>query len=188
MVGLEQISVKLDAVPGMVNRWSTAMSSWPAFRVIEVRSTPTGPAVPFSIEGQNVLFQSPQSDAVPFAVVEVENPLSSIENAKLALEQAKAKSEDHWRSRTYLFTIGSALLTALVTISVALISRPTHDGISIDVDAVHSCRESLQRLSSLTRFQDQTVGNLSSAIRNHVTTCDTVLEGLITSAAKRDSK
>jgi hypothetical protein len=188
MADVEQISIKLDAVPGMANRWSTVTSSWPGFRVIEVRDSPTGPAVPFSIEGKNVLFQSPQSDTVPFALVEVENPVSNIENAKLALEQAKAQSEDRWRSRTYMFTIASALLTALVTITVALIARPAHDGVSIDVDAVHSCRDSLQRLSSLTRFQDQTVGNLSSAIGNHVTTCDQVLEGLITSAAKRDSK
>ncbi|MBB5057420.1 hypothetical protein HDF16_002126 [Granulicella aggregans] len=188
MADLEQISVKLDAVAGMANRWSTALSSWPGFRVIEVRNSPTGPAVAFSIEGQNLLVQSPQPDAVPYALVEVENPASSLENAKLTLEQAKAKSEDHWRARTYLFTIVSALLTAVVTISVALISRPSHDGVSIDVDALHSCRESLQRLSSLSRFQDQTVSNLSSAIGSHVTTCDPVLENLITSAAKRDSK
>jgi hypothetical protein len=99
-----------------------------------------------------------------------------------------AASEDRWRARTYLFSIGSAILTAVVALAVAWIAKPSHTGPTIHVDEVHTCRDSLQRLSTLTQLQNQTVTGLSTAINSHVSTCDSVLEGIILATAKQDSK
>ncbi len=184
----KRITIQLDPVAGTSDRWSAAISSWPGFRVLEVRTCSSTQTVPFTQEGGQVVHLLDQGENGLFALIEVESPTESIEAAKLDLDRARAKTEDLWRGRTYGFSIGSAVLTAIVSITVAMIARPPKVPTRIDVDAVHSCRDSLQRLSTLTHLQAQTVGGLSSAIGNHVGTCDPVLEGLITTAAKAEAK
>ena len=104
------------------------------------------------------------------------------------LEKEKARSEDRWRSRTYLFSIGSSILTAAVTLGVAMIARPSPSKSTLNLDSVRFCRDSLRRLPTLAQLQNQTVPELSSAINRHVQDCDGILEALLTEAAKRDTK
>lgn len=188
MADMKRLSIWLEPMAGTRDRWSVPVSDWPGFHVLEVRSGTTGPLSPFSLEGDVIACQVTDPDRRAVALIEVESPATNIEAAQLALDQAKAKTEDIWRSRTYLFSIGSALLTAVVTITVALITRPSHDGVSFDVDAVRSCRDNFHVLSMLPEIKDQNVANLSTAIRNHVNTCEPVLQGLLDAASKKDGK
>jgi hypothetical protein len=188
MADTQRLTIQLDTVAGAPDRWSVPVSTWPGFRILDVRTEPGDHPVPFILDAGQIVYRLPDGESRPFASIEVESPTANIEASKLALEREKAKTEDIWRSRTYMFSIGSAVLTAAVTLAVAWIARPSHDAASFNVDAVQSCRDSLQRLSSLTQYRDQTVGNLSTAIKGHVDTCDGVLDSLISAAAKKDSK
>jgi hypothetical protein len=187
MADTQRLTIQLEPA-GVPDRWSVPISGWPGFRILDVRRGPGGDPVPFVLDGGQIVYRLPQNEGRPFASVEVEAPTANIEAAKLAMEKEKTKTEDIWRSRTYGFSIGSAILTAAVTLGVAWIARPSHEGVSINVDGVQSCRDSLKQLTSLTQFQNQTIGNLSNAIKDHADTCDAVLGNLIDAAAKKDSK
>ena len=186
MADLERIMIPLNQIGDSKSRWSTAALKWPGFRLLEVRASDEGRSIPFRCEGQEIILED-VGNLRPTALVEIEHP-QDIESAKLDLERAKTKTEDLWRTRTYVFSIGSAVLTAVVAISVALIGAPSSKGLPVNIDAVQSCEDSLQRLSTLTQIPNQTVGGLSSAIHSHVDTCDGMLQGVIRAAAKKDSK
>lgn len=188
MAEKRRVTVQLDPVPGTVDRWSTALSTWPGFQIIEVKPVANGGTLSFTQNNGEIVCSLETRSKGLLAQVEVDDPAVSVEAARLELDRAKAKTEDLWRGRTLWFSIGSAILTAVVSVTLALIARPAKPNVRIDVDAVHSCRDSLQRLSTLSRLPNETVVDLSSAIGSHVNTCDAVLEGLIVSAAKSNNK
>jgi hypothetical protein len=184
----KRITIAIKRDPGTEDRWPVPVSGWPGFRVAEITDLSGNRISGFSQADGAVVYRSPQNVDQLLAAVDLDQPSSDIEAAKLDFERQKAASEDKWRARTYLFSIGSAILTAVVALAVAWIAKPSHTGPTLHVDEVHACRDSLQRLSTLTQLQNQTVTGLSTAIGSHVSTCDSVLEGIILAAAKQDSK
>ncbi len=76
---------------------------------------------------------------------------SELDAQRLALDRQKIELDERWRHRTFLWTIGSAVLTAAVTIGVALIANGGQPGSRPDIAAgpVEACRDSLRRLSTL---------------------------------------
>ena len=181
----QRLTIELDRAAGSTDHWVLPLTEWPGFHLAYVADL-SGTPMSYTLQNGNIVVAS-DADRL-LATVDVDPPPEDIEAAKLEFERAKAGTEDEWRKRTYLFSIGSAVLTAIVTISVALIARPSHSTPAINVDAVHGCRDSLQRLSTLSQIKGQTVHNLATAIANHSSTCDAVLQGLIDQAAKGDSK
>ena len=184
----KRVTIAIKREPGTEDRWPIPLSKWPGFRIAEISDFSGNRIAGFTQEGGAVVFKSPQNVDQLLATVNLEDPNKDIEAAKLDFERQKATSDDAWRGRTYLFSIGSAILTAAVTLAGAWIARPSHTGPAIHVDEVHACRDSLQRLSTIAQIQNQTLSGLSIAISGHVSTCDSVLEGLILAAAKADSK
>jgi hypothetical protein len=184
----QRIILALNRVPGREGRWPIPIAKWPGFRIAEITDLSGNRVTGFTQQGDTVVYHSSQNVDQLLATVELEKPSGDIEAAKLDFERQKAASEDVWRGRTYFFSIGSAVLTAVVALAVAWIAKPSHTGPSIHVDEVHTCRDSLQRLGTLAQLQNQTVPGLSTAITSHVSTCDAVLEGLILAAAKEDAK
>jgi len=108
---------------------------------------------------------------------------ADLQAAMLELERQKGQSENLWRKRTYGFTIASALLTAAISISVALIARPSASKPSIDVAAVRACRDSVDRLSDSTQQVSATKDTLSQAIGRHAAICGPVLDDVIGAVA-----
>jgi hypothetical protein len=119
--------------------------------------------------------------AIAFATLEVPGdlvPQSALDEQKFSLEKEKARSEDANRRRTLLWSAGSAVLTAVVTLGVAYINKggdakPSAGG--APADAVQACRASLKRLPLLARANGQTVQALAEAIDRHEADCDEVL-------------
>jgi hypothetical protein len=184
----QQLTVELRRESESSDRWPIPLADWPGLHIGEITDVNGKKITAFTQQDGKVIYRSPQPLDRLFATVELERPAKDLEEAKLEFEREKATSEDKWRARTYAFTIGSAILTALVTLGVALIARPSHASTPINVDAVHACRDSVQRLSTLTQLQGQTLQGLSAAVSNHTLTCDPVLLGLIEAAAKSDGK
>jgi hypothetical protein len=178
------VTIRLERQTGAADRWSLPALEWSSFHLKNLLDD-SGNSVPLLAQDGSSLRATPRGDSARlYALVEIDPPDKDIEAAKLALEREKAKSEDYWRSRTYLFTIGSALLTAIVTITVALIARPSPSVPQINLDAVVACHDSLQRLPTLARLKDQTADGLATAIDGHVQACDGLLQDLTRKAAK----
>jgi hypothetical protein len=104
---------------------------------------------------------------------------SVLEQAKLDLEHEKIALEEANRRRTWQWSIGSAVLTAVVTLTVAYMNKPDPArpivGTAPSSDSVEACRASLQRLPLLAATNNQTVASLAEAIRRHQADCDEVL-------------
>ena len=169
------------------HRWRVPLSNPRKFRVINVVDG-AGHETPFTLHGDQIIECSADLESSPLAEIELENPNGDIEAEKLQLEKEKARSEDRWRSRTYLFSIGSSILTAVVTLGVAMIARPSPSKSTLNLNSVRVCRDSLRRLPTLARLQNQTVQELSTAINRNVQDCDEILEELLTEAARRETK
>ena len=104
---------------------------------------------------------------------------STLDQAKLELERERIALEESNRRRTWQWSIGSAVLTAAVTLTVAYMNsaksvRPTVVA-GPSRDAIETCRASLQRLPLLAGASNQTVTSLAEAIRRHQADCDEVL-------------
>lgn len=105
------------------------------------------------------------------------------------IEERKLELEERWRRRAYVWSITSGLLTAAVTISVALIGR-TGDGSThreapqIAAGPVQSCDDSLRRLQTLAGLPGQNRDDLSRAILTHVGQCDAVLTAVLHEVSK----
>jgi hypothetical protein len=93
--------------------------------------------------------------------------------------------EEKWKRRTYIWTILSALLAAGVALTVPLISSSGSAGRSLDIATgpIENCLSSLKRLETLSVLQDQTVTNLSNAIRLHGEQCEGVLDAILAELA-----
>ena len=104
---------------------------------------------------------------------------STLDQAKFELERQKIALEESNRRRTWQWSIGSAVLAAAVTLSVAYINKadpakPT-TGTGPSSDAIETCRGSLQRLPLLAAANNQSIASLAEAIRRHQADCDEVL-------------
>jgi hypothetical protein len=108
---------------------------------------------------------------------------NDIEARKLELEREKAASDDRWRKRTLWFSIGSAVLSAIIALSVAFIAKPSPFKPNIDVARVQDCRNSVKRLVDFTKRIDANKTTLSQAIEQHANTCEQVLDDVIGSIA-----
>lgn len=104
-----------------------------------------------------------------------------IQNAKLELEKQKLVLDDKWRKRTYIWTILSALLTALVAITVPLLSGGGEKErlTSLSAGPIGNCLNSLKRVETLSRLPDQTLQHLANAVDIHVGNCEGILDTLI---------
>ena len=104
---------------------------------------------------------------------------STLDQAKFELEREKVALEESNRRRTWHWSIGSALLTAAVTLTVAYFNKadPSKPAASSGpaADAVETCRSSLHRLPLLAASNNQTITSLAEAIRRHQADCDEVL-------------
>lgn len=115
---------------------------------------------------------------------------SPLEQAKLDFEREKLALEDRSRRQTFIWTVCSGLLTAAVTIAVAWLGvfgkKEDKKEISgIARERVVACRDSLQRLISLSLLAGQTVQTLSEAATRHKNACDPVLTDLISELEKK---
>lgn len=110
-------------------------------------------------------------------------PTDDFEVAKLAFEQKKLDLEIHWKKRTFQWSIASALLTAIILIAVGFFAN-SGSSFNISTGPVESCRESLQRLTTLANINGQTVSNLASAIARHERECNEVLIDILTEIGK----
>ena len=179
---LEPLSfmVKVSPDNSRQGRWIS-----PAFRLPGIRLTAlfdnTGGAVAGAalVEGA---VTGPTDALSSTAAVEVPADLvlqSSLEQSKFELEREKMALEESNRKRTWQWSIGSAVLTAAVTLTVAYLNKPdspkTASGSGPATDAVEACRTSLRRLPLLAKSQGQTIQGLSEAIDRHETECDEVL-------------
>jgi hypothetical protein len=177
------VTMAIERQPTTTDHWILPVLEWSGFRLKTLLDS-AGNTVTLLAQVGSSIQVAARDDARLYAVVEIDPPDKDIEAAKLTLEQQKAKSEEYWRGRTYLFSIGSALLTAIVAITVAVLSRPSQPASHINVDAVAACQDSLQRLPTLARLNNQTVEGLTTAIEGHVQACDSVLQELTRRAAK----
>lgn len=178
------VTIKIDRQAGTTDRWTLPALESSSFHLKNLLDDSGNSVTLLAQEGKSIRAIPVADGARLYALVEIDPPDKDIEAAKLALDREKAKSEEYWRSRTYLFTIGSALLTAIVTITVALIARPSPSPAQINLDAVVACHDSLERLPPLARLKDQTVDGLATAIDGHVQACDGLLQDLTRKAAK----
>lgn len=128
------------------------------------------------------ILSSVSGEMLTAATLEVPGDLtlqSTLDQAKFELEREKVALEESNRTRTWQWSIGSAVLTAAVTLTVAYMNKadpgkPTA-GTGPSSDAIEACRVSLQRLPLLAAANNQTVASLSEAIRRHQADCDEVL-------------
>jgi hypothetical protein len=184
----QRITIEIRRAPETKDRWTIPIANWPGFHVAQISDISGNVIAAFTQEDGVIVCRPDAETARLFATVDLDQPPKDIEAANLEFERAKAASDDQWRMRTYAFSVGSAVLAAIVTIGVALITRPSHATASINIDSVHACRDSLQRLSTLAQLKGQTLEGLATAVGNHSATCDPTLEGLIETVAKGDSK
>lgn len=161
MTARQRITIELRREPQSKNRWPVPLYSWPGFQISGITDGSGNPVTDFTQREGVVVYSPPRSIDRLFAAVELDTPGVDVEAAKLEFERSKAATEDSWRIRTYLFSIGSAVLTAVVTLGVALIARPSHANAGINVDEVHACRDSLQRLPTLAQLNGQTLQGLA---------------------------
>ena len=120
-----------------------------------------------------------------YALVSIRNDLllgAADAVAPHALEEAKVALEEKWRRRTFVWTIASALITAAVSVSIAIIQLDESDGIV--AGKIQECRDSLQRLESLANISGQTVVNLQDAVNRHKQACDETLIDILAEAAQ----
>ena len=126
---------------------------------------------------------APPGEMMPaVATLEVPGDLtlqSTLDQAKFDLEREKVALEESNRRRTWQWSIGSAVLTAAVTLSVAYMNKAdpgkTPSGSGPSSDAIETCRASLNRLPLLAASSGQSLPSLAEAIRRHQADCDEVL-------------
>jgi hypothetical protein len=183
MAQSQTVTIEMQRQLTTADRWILPVLEWSGYRLKKLLDASGNTVTLLAQAGSSI--QVPQNDyARLYAVVEIDPPDNDVEAAKLDLEREKAKSEDYWRGRTYLFSIGSAILAAIVTITVAVLARPSQSPSQINIDAVTACHDSLQRLPTLAQIKNQTVEGLTTAIESHVQSCDSVLQDLTRKAAQ----
>ncbi len=155
--------------------WTTAALALPKVRVIQVRDD-RGTPVPFELRDGAIVADAPPGGMLE-AQVELGETLvaqSDLDATKLGLERAKVEAEDRGRRWTVLASVVSAMITAASGVAVAVVAQsgekssakapPTFRELTL-------CRESLDRLMTLSRLDGQTLAALRDAVARHADTC-----------------
>jgi len=175
-------STNLTADPGRTGRWVSDALKLPGAQLVKVNDSSGIPLRGYDLSDGAVTGsgQSPEGCVATLEVPANLVPHSALEQARFDLERDKLLLEEANRKRTWLWSISSAVLTAAVTLAVALMSRsgPAASPISFSgptAEAIEACRASLRRLPLLARSSGQTVVALSEAVGRHEAECDEVL-------------
>ena len=187
-----KVTVTLRPVAGSTNSWTSDALAWPGASVERVFSNSSGQDIAYTMDDDFVLLRAPADQHLPlYAVVSIRNDLllGAVDAiAPHALEETKLALEEKWRRRTFVWTIASALITAAVSVSVAIIQFDGSDDgrfpESAVVGKIQECRDSLQRLETLANISGQTVGNLKDAVNRHKQACDETLIDILAEAAQ----
>jgi len=146
--------------------------------------------IAFTIDDGFVLLRDPAHQPI-YALVSIRNDLllgAADTVAPHALEEAKLALEEKWRRRTFVWTIASALITAAVSVSIAVIQLDEPDGgrfpEGVVAGKIQECRDSLQRLETLANVPGQTVVKLKEAVNRHEQACDETLIDILAEAAQ----
>jgi len=97
-------------------------------------------------------------------------------------ERHKIGLEDKWRKRTYTMSIITAILSAIVAISVAIInteSKKESPSIEISKQQAQECANSLVRLNVLVNQANQTTANVKATVDVHEAQCREFILGLV---------
>lgn len=172
-------SVRVTADPAVPGKWLSPAFRLPGVRIVGAQRQ-DGTHVDGSTLSDGQLLTPASADAVAFATLEVPGdliPQSNLDEQKFALEREKAHNEEANRKRTFLWSVGAALLSAAVTLVAAFAgksdgSRPVTGA---SADAIQACHASLKRLPLLARDSRQTVQSIAEAIDRHEADCDDVL-------------
>ena len=173
-------TVALKEDPKQPGNWMSTAFQLPGVRILQWLDADRGMVQGVSWSDGNG--HAPSGVFPSFAVVEVPGDLtqpSVLEAEKLKLEREKMLLAEQGARRNWIWGIGGAVLTAVVTLCVALINKPADRvapiGPVLNADTVAACRDSLQRLPLLAKTTSQTVGELAQAIDVHVQQCDGLL-------------
>lgn len=107
-----------------------------------------------------------------------------LEEQKLAFEREKQTMSERWQRRTFVWAILSSVLSLAAGIFGPSLIRHDSPGISIGVDQVEQCRNSLKRTLTLAGQPGTTVGDIGQAVRQHDASCDEMLVSLMGQANK----
>ena len=176
----QEFSIALERVDGSPRRWRSGALALPQARVKSVRD----------IQG-NLLSFAPAEDGIAIdsdaegpleARLEVAGSLLSRED----IERQKLEYEERGRRSTFLWSIGSGVLTAAVTLGIALVNRPSPPRAEqvkapLNFAELDQCRDSLERVATLANLQDQTLEDLRKLIRSHDEACRDRLEAALAS-------
>ena len=184
------VTVSLRPVAGRRNRWASDALAWPGARVERVFSDSSNENIAFTIDDGFVLLRDPPHQPL-YALVSIRNDLllgAADVVAPHALEEAKLALEEKWRRRTFVWTIASVLITAAVSVSIAIIQLDEPDGgrfpEGVVAGKIQECRDSLQRLETLANVPGQTVVKLKEAVNRHEQACDETLIDILAEAAQ----
>eukprot|EP00456_Euglypha_rotunda_P076228 TRINITY_DN7120_c0_g1_i3.p1 TRINITY_DN7120_c0_g1~~TRINITY_DN7120_c0_g1_i3.p1 ORF type:complete len:182 (-),score=38.44 TRINITY_DN7120_c0_g1_i3:403-948(-) len=154
--------------------WASAALALPDAFAVAVKDV-HGQAVSFvPVEGG---LQLPSTSKTPlFADVQIPDKLitaDSLDKARLDLDAEKLRIEERAGRRTLWFTLGGSVLSGIVSIVITML---THGGGSpgptVSYKDLQTCKNSLDRLGTLSALPMQTVDDLRSAIQRHKDSCE----------------
>src|SRR5262245_33385616 len=118
-------SVQVTADPQDAGKRLSGAFKLPGVRLTETH-TVDGIRADGSILRDGALVVPSDGATIAFATLEVPGdlvPQSELDEQKFSLERERARSEDENKRRTLLWSAGSAVLTAVVTLGVAYINK-----------------------------------------------------------------
>ena len=178
------IAVDAERQTGSVNKWIFPLASRSNAKILSIVASSGEIVDPFQTDDTFIVASVDPS--VKSVKVTVELTLESdLEGQKLLLERTKVEIDEHWKKRAFLFSVGSALLTAGVSIAIAFsgaLKKVDPGKPQVSEAAARTCRDSLKRLPTLARLNGQTVQSLGEAIQRHDELCSDVLVDVLAGA------
>ena len=171
--------VQVEPIAGLSGQWSSAAFKLPGVRLVRAQR-PDGSSADELTINEGKLTTSVLAEAFTTATIEVPDDLvtrGKLEEQKFDLEQERLRNEQANQKRTFVWSIGSALLSAAVALVISFNAKP-NSSLTVAgpaLDAVEGCRSSIKRLSLLARTPTQTVQTLADAIDRNEAACDDVL-------------
>ena len=180
MNGKRKFLIALEPVEGQAGRWYSGALGLPQARVMSVR-TNLGELVHFAPDDQGIAIVGTTANQLE-AHIEVASDLLSQED----IERQKLEYEERGRRNTFLWSIGSGLLTAAVTLGVAWVNKPAvqhgkQTSAPPSFADLDQCRDSLERLSTLASNEDQILEDIRKLVRSHDEACRDRLEAALAS-------
>ena len=186
-----EMTVELQAVTGRDDHFTSNALLLSGARIEKVLSTGNEMDRPFTVENGVVVVARDDATLPLRAVVSLPADLQAKVDdaaAMLSFDTAKLELEEKWKRRTFTWTIASAILTAVVAVTVALIGAGSGSkeppGLTVASGPVQSCRDSLKRLATLADVSGQTLSTLGAAVKRHEETCDEVLVDVLAEIGK----